>query len=76
MPKKSASFDIYKDAAGEWRWRIVAANHEIIGASTEGFSSLREARENAKRLGYALIAKIHEMEEADREQINDTEKPE
>ena len=44
----------YKDAAKEYRWRVVAPNGEIVGASSEGFSSGAASRENAKLLGQAL----------------------
>lgn len=27
----------YRDAAGEWRWRAVAGNNQIIGNSGEGY---------------------------------------
>jgi hypothetical protein len=29
-------FEIYKDKVGEWRWRLKAANNEII-ATSEGY---------------------------------------
>lgn len=29
--------DLYQDRAGEWRWRLVADNGKIVGASTEGY---------------------------------------
>ncbi len=31
-------FSIYKDKAGEWRWRLQAASNEII-ASGEGYKN-------------------------------------
>jgi len=31
--------EIYEDAAGEWRWRMKAANGRIIATGGEGFSS-------------------------------------
>lgn len=31
-------FEIYKDAKGEYRWRLKAANHEIISQG-EGYTS-------------------------------------
>ncbi|MBL0956626.1 DUF1508 domain-containing protein [Leptospira levettii] len=40
----SAKFEIYKDKAGEFRFRLKAANGEII-ASSEGYSS-KQACEN------------------------------
>ena len=30
-------YQIYTDAAGEWRWRFRAANHETIAVSSEGY---------------------------------------
>lgn len=41
-------FDIYKDAAGEWRWRLKAANHQVIAVSGEGYTSQRNARRAVK----------------------------
>jgi len=32
-------FEIYKDKAGEWRWRLRAANDELVAVSEEGFAS-------------------------------------
>ncbi|MCG6146417.1 MULTISPECIES: YegP family protein [Leptospira] len=40
----SAKFEIYKDKAGEFRFRLKASNGEII-ASSEGYSS-KQACEN------------------------------
>lgn len=34
---KLARYQYYKDAAGDWRWRLKAANGEIV-ASGEGYS--------------------------------------
>ena len=50
MPK----IEFYTDTQGEWRWRIVAENGEIIGASSEGFASKRNASDNLDRLANAL----------------------
>lgn len=33
----SASFHVYKDNAGEWRWRLKAVNGRIIADSGEGY---------------------------------------
>ena len=34
-------FEIYKDIAGEFRWRLKAANGQIIACSGEGYKSER-----------------------------------
>lgn len=40
---------LYRDSAGEWRWRRVAANGDIVGASTEGYEHENDARANYLR---------------------------
>ena len=30
---------VYKDSAGEWRWRLRAANNQIIAISGEGYKN-------------------------------------
>lgn len=37
-------FELFRDAAGEWRWRLVASNEEIIATSGEGYSSKQGAQ--------------------------------
>lgn len=31
------AYYLYKDAANEWRWRLLAANNRIIANSGEGY---------------------------------------
>ncbi|WP_435158115.1 HVO_2922 family protein [Haladaptatus sp. DFWS20] len=40
-----ATFEIFHDKAGEWRWRLVASNGNIIADSGEGY----QAKQGAKR---------------------------
>lgn len=37
-------FEIYKDDAKQWRWRLKAANGEIIGTSGEGYKNRKHVR--------------------------------
>ncbi len=37
-------FEVYEDNAGEWRWRLVAPNGEIIADSGEGYVTKQGAR--------------------------------
>lgn len=37
-------FVIYQDAAGDWRWRLVDRNNEIVADSAEGYDSKSNAR--------------------------------
>ncbi|WP_436926557.1 HVO_2922 family protein [Halosimplex amylolyticum] len=34
-----ATFEVFRDSADEWRWRLVAANGNIIADSGEGYQS-------------------------------------
>jgi uncharacterized protein YegP (UPF0339 family) len=38
-----ARFEVYEDAAGEWRWRLVVANGNIIADSGEGYQTRQGA---------------------------------
>ena len=40
----AAKFEMYKDAKGEFRWRLVASNGQTIATSGEGY----KAKESAK----------------------------
>lgn len=33
----AAQFQLFKDTVGEWRWRLLAENHESIAISSEGY---------------------------------------
>jgi len=48
--KKKPSVEIYKDKKGEFRWRIVSLNGEIIGASCEGYGSKQSCENNLKTI--------------------------
>lgn len=41
---------VYKDAAGEWRWRAMANNHKEVAASGEGYKDESYASSIAKKL--------------------------
>jgi len=39
IPSAGLSFSLFKDAKGEWRWQLVAANGKVIASSGEGYKS-------------------------------------
>ena len=41
---------VYRDKAGQWRWRMMARNGKIVADSGEGYAS----RSNAKRAWRAV----------------------
>jgi len=45
-------WEFYQDSRKEWRWRRIASNGRIVGASSEGYSSRQACIDNATRNGY------------------------
>jgi len=45
-------WEFYKDTAGEWRWRRIASNGRIVGASSQGYVNKSDCVDNARRNGY------------------------
>jgi len=43
MPAKPV-FELYRDRSGEWRWRLVASNGNIVADSAEGYASKQGAK--------------------------------
>lgn len=48
------SFLIYKDSAGEFRWRYQASNHKTIADSGEGYKNLADCEH-----GIELVKQSH-----------------
>lgn len=42
-------WEIYQDERGEWRWRRIASNGRIVGASSQGYRNRADCEANAKR---------------------------
>lgn len=51
-------FVVYKDKSKDWRWRVVATNERIVGASSEGFRRRKTAIANAKKVYLGLLSAI------------------
>ncbi len=45
-------FEFYQDNQNKWRWKRWSPNNNIIGASSESFSSRAAAVNNARMNGY------------------------
>ncbi len=48
---KGDKWEIYTDKRGEYRWRRKASNGNIVGSSSEGYSSKSSCTDNAERNG-------------------------
>jgi len=40
-----AAFEVFTDAAGEWRWRLIHENGNVLADSGEGYASRQKARQ-------------------------------
>lgn len=47
--------EVYEDARGEWRWRLVAENGRIVADSAEGYARSDGARAGFQRVHDALV---------------------
>jgi uncharacterized protein YegP (UPF0339 family) len=52
MAGENDRWEFYQDNRSEWRWRRIASNGQIVGASSEGYTSRQNCVENARRNGY------------------------
>ncbi|WP_135829328.1 HVO_2922 family protein [Halorussus halobius] len=43
-PPAQAGFEVYRDEAGKWRWRLVHDNGNVLADSGQGYSSRRAAQ--------------------------------
>lgn len=46
----SAEFDLYEDARGKWRWRLIHQNGNIIADSGQGYADRSGARKAIERM--------------------------
>ena len=54
LRRSSMRFEVYRDKAGEYRWRLLAANGQIVADSGEGYTR----REDAHRAIGTLLKDI------------------
>jgi len=54
MAKTKSDFQLYRDQAGQWRWRVVAKNGRILADCGEGYRSRADALNGARAARRAL----------------------
>ena len=50
--KEMDKWEFYKDSTAKWRWRRIASNGKVVGASTEGYVNKSDCESNARRNGW------------------------
>lgn len=51
-------FKTYQDEAGQWRWRLLAANNRVIADSAEGYTRERDADRAVQTVKEAVWAVV------------------
>ena len=59
----SATYYVYCDAAGEWRWRLRAGNNRIIADSGEGYKDKRDCHHGIDLVKGSQGAHVKESDE-------------
>ena len=55
---KDPRFKVYQDEAGQWRWRLLAANNRTIADSAESYTRKRDADRAVKAVKTAVWAVV------------------
>ena len=64
--KAAAVFEVYKDKAGEFRWRLRMTNTKVIATSGEGYASKQACEEGIESVKkHAADAAIEEKSDAE-----------
>jgi uncharacterized protein YegP (UPF0339 family) len=54
-PGDSDRVEVYKDEAGEYRWKRIAPNNRIVADGGEGYTHLHDCMTSAERQGLAIV---------------------
>jgi uncharacterized protein YegP (UPF0339 family) len=54
-------FELYADARGAWRWRLVAANGRVLAESGEGYRRRADAYQGLQRVRLASQSDLTEV---------------
>lgn len=61
MKKREGKVEFYRDVAGDWRWRIKAANGRILADSGEGYKRRRSCEEGFSTVTSEAVAWVQEF---------------
>jgi len=54
MTKTKSGFQLYRDRARQWRWRVVARNGRLVADCGEGYRRRADALNGARAARHAL----------------------
>jgi uncharacterized protein len=50
------TFHVFKDASGQWRWQLIAANGDVLASSEDGFKTKKACLTGIERVRSAAGA--------------------
>ncbi|MBO6782397.1 MAG: DUF1508 domain-containing protein [Alphaproteobacteria bacterium] len=56
------TYELYKDKAGEWRWRLRAANNKIIADCGEGYQNKQDCLAGIELVKGSIAAEVVEID--------------
>src|SRR5205085_11384180 len=63
--RSAATFEVYKDKSGDYRWRLRTANKNVVATSGQGYSDKRSCTDGIDSVkAHAATAKVEEVEGA------------
>lgn len=54
------AYHVYQDAQGQWRWRLLAANRQIVAVSGEGYVRKADCLHGIELVKASGSAPVHE----------------
>lgn len=57
-PTRRARYEVFEDSAGQYRFRLVAVNGEIVGPASQGYRDRTDARRGVEAHLRAALATI------------------
>ncbi|NEU11937.1 DUF1508 domain-containing protein [Methylobacterium sp. BTF04] len=54
-------FELYRDSAGEWRWRLRVANGNVVADSAEGYARRADCEHGIALVKESAAASIVDM---------------
>lgn len=54
------NYVVYRDRTGQWRWRLMAANHKVIADSGESYLSKTSCYEGIRLVKSSGFAPVYE----------------
>jgi Uncharacterized conserved protein len=59
-PSEPSHYELYKDARGHWRWRLIASNGRTVADSGEGYHNKNDCLSGLNLVKRSLYAPVYD----------------